>query len=889
MASQKLPGPEWFTTPQGSDAPKGLAREASIRRPCRVNFYECESDDYVECRVRLLLDSQNPRLVISVGPQGDGSPGAQLVFTVESNTFTLGVEKPGDTLYQTIKDARKRMPRLFEGFPTTSLYLVKLHGAPIQTGQSWRLEGEARSNWEKLSQWANQHRNMLVWKKWLPSHKNFEQINSWFSVLQSKVAAVPGGRAAFWAYTATKPAQLPDGSEGRRPELTWLRMTGDNRESREEYCKWIPSDPFFCNELERQWRLVEGTRIERDAQYWSITRTFSLKRHHRFMMEHDEPSSCFVHVKVQRAVDGEHQFMIPCIKPSITAKLAFVDSDTKEVQDTDLQYSGIFVQRQTTCDFVIAMSEPPEISPQGRFIVVVADPDSEPNLQSIDRQIDALKEAGTTMVYGDMESQLGQGYSLHNTIMARGEELNPHSAGYFELSIHQLSSLDRPTQEMRLAYILQKFPLSESQRRAFDRSIYHICAGVHLIQGPPGTGKTRTASVIILALACLHVRVLLAAGSNKGVDNLAAAVLRELDNDPTLSDWCDGQLVRLRSPSYQISSLRAKSALHTVSKEHRDNLSKDEEDLLRVQMDSLVLAHAEGDPESELHSQLLKLLSFDETRGLTQKSSEQLSDCLDKLSIAELSRSRIVATTLTNAYQEILQHPDSFQPDVLVCDESSQCLEGDHMIAMTIPSIRAVIFLGDPDLRPPPLISEHGRNECALYLKRSLMERLYTAGYPCTVLSTDYRSNAQTPNHGNREGYHKKARTVEQPVNFGGVRAHDQNRRAPQPLPPKPPVTDPSRSRAESSIVRRRSGSPTGSSTDYRNRSDDLRDRAMTSTREKEERIAMLEMEQAQNDVDLAQKDVDLAQARRRLVDLQLRMARRELEQDRERERESSG
>ncbi|KAJ9291946.1 hypothetical protein DTO021C3_386 [Paecilomyces variotii] len=147
---------------------------------------------------------------------------------------------------------------------------------------------------------------------------------------------------------------------------------------------------------------------------------------------------------------------------------------------------------------------------------------------------------------------------------------------------------------------------------------------------------------------------------------------------------------------------------------------------------------------------------------------------------------------------------------------------------MTIPSIRAVISLGDPDLRPRTLRSEHGRNECALYLKRSLMERLYAAGYPCTVLTTDYRSHAQSLDLRNREGYRKKARTVEQPVNFGSVRAHDQDRRVPQPLPPKPPVTDPSRSRAESSIVRRRSGSPTGSSTDYRNRSDDLRDRAMT-------------------------------------------------------------
>jgi superfamily I DNA and/or RNA helicase len=87
----------------------------------------------------------------------------------------------------------------------------------------------------------------------------------------------------------------------------------------------------------------------------------------------------------------------------------------------------------------------------------------------------------------------------------------------------------------------------------------------------------------------------------------------------------------------------------------------------------------------------------------------------------------------------VLQVPGAFDPDFLVCDESGQCLEGDHMIAMTMPSIKAVILIGDQEQLPPTVVTEHSNNEGAEYLKRSLMERLCSAGYPTTMLSINYR------------------------------------------------------------------------------------------------------------------------------------------------------
>ena len=125
----------------------------------------------------------------------------------------------------------------------------------------------------------------------------------------------------------------------------------------------------------------------------------------------------------------------------------------------------------------------------------------------------------------------------------------------FELDIRQMSSVPEKTQEERLEYILRNFDLDQAQQEAFDKSIFAIRAGISLIQGPPGTGKARVALVIILALVVLNLRVLLAAGSNKAVDNLAAAVANAMSSHPKLARSCVS-LVRFKTPSYQLSVLQ---------------------------------------------------------------------------------------------------------------------------------------------------------------------------------------------------------------------------------------------------------------------------------------------------------------------------------------------
>ncbi|KAN0081110.1 P-loop containing nucleoside triphosphate hydrolase protein [Elaphomyces granulatus] len=359
----------------------------------------------------------------------------------------------------------------------------------------------------------------------------------------------------------------------------------------------------------------------------------------------------------------------------------------------------------------------------------------------IEQQIHALEKAGHIRVHGDQPGHHGEGYSLHRTILAHGTELDPRSEHYFELDIYKMSSVPEVEKRKRLGHILQKFPLDKTQRAAFNKSTSAICAGVHLIQGPPGTGKTRTALVIILALASLNLRVLLAAGSNKGVDNLAIAVANAIQSDSFLRNWC-GQLVRFQTRTRQMAVLRANSASTRFPGRATSEVRGPQAVLEFHQMHHLVKQHAESNfHEDKDCREYLDLLRRDSERGLNVETNKMLQTRHDRISRQVLSESKIVANTLSNSAQEMLHHPGAFDPDFLVCDEAGQCLEGDHMIAMTMPSIKAVILIGDQEQLPPTVVTEHSNNEGADYLKRSLMERLCSAGYPTTMLSINYRNH----------------------------------------------------------------------------------------------------------------------------------------------------
>jgi hypothetical protein len=83
----------------------------------------------------------------------------------------------------------------------------------------------------------------------------------------------------------------------------------------------------------------------------------------------------------------------------------------------------------------------------------------------IEQQIHALEQAGHILVHGDQPGHHGEGYSLHRTILSHGTKLDPRSEHYFELDIYKMSSVPEVEKRKRLAHILRKFPLDQTQRQ----------------------------------------------------------------------------------------------------------------------------------------------------------------------------------------------------------------------------------------------------------------------------------------------------------------------------------------------------------------------------------------------------------------------------------------
>jgi hypothetical protein len=609
----RLPNQDWFREPQGADCPEKLFVSAKQSRPCRATFIGTDFNGYLECRMRLILDSQQPRVILSIAnDMGAINHGGHLVYTAQDNDFHMGIEKPGNAAAEEIRQLKSRgkHPEWFEGKGLVSFVRIQPRKPAVQVGAPWMLEGEKLNTWTRLHKHATAATQIYLWSTWetSPGYAVVEKIHSWMRVLQhlvhSNTAKDSGEPQALWAYRSE--ARNSNNRYSRRPELPWLRSAKDG-----SYCQWVPADPSFYDEHERRGRLLEASRAEWEGQRRAIVDVFNYQRVHQawFYRVPGTTNDFFVHVKVMSDTE-EGVLVVPELAEQTEVRFRLAPEGNEPTTDM----KGVVVDLETTADFVMLAQRVyrsfDESTPQ-RVLASI-----EPNLMPIENQIQALEEAGNVLVHGDQPEHHGEGYSLRRTILAHGAELDPKSEHFFELDIYKMSSIPEALKEKRLRYILSKFPLDEAQREAFNKSTSAICVGVHLIQGPPGTGKTRTALVIILALASLNLRVMLAAGSNKGVDNLAIAVAKAIQSDEFLKSWC-GRLVRFKTRACQMAVLRAKSALPGRA---TGEVRGPEAVLEPHQMHHLVKQYAESNCDEDKDCrEYLDLLRRDSERATSQR------------------------------------------------------------------------------------------------------------------------------------------------------------------------------------------------------------------------------------------------------------------------------
>ncbi|RHZ74961.1 hypothetical protein CDV55_109139 [Aspergillus turcosus] len=511
--------------------------------------------------------------------------------------------------------------------------------------------------------WIAGAEGIFILQKFDTNFKTVPDTIQWLTVLGDLCVKDCGDAPgkAFWWYRRNAPK---DG-EGRSPPMPWL-FKKDEDPSNRQYTQLDPHDAYFIDDDDRRYRLVEASRIEKDTQYRLVAHVFDPSRRHRAWYTPAQTKtlqhSFFVHIKLQ-AEDGETEVNVPQLAEMTEVKFE-VAVEGRTYLKTDLNQKGVVVETHSSGDLVLLVKgHIPQHRGEVEIVTFV-----KPNTMPIDEQIDALGE-------------------VSRFLLAHGVELDPASEFYFVLDARKMSKLSSQLQDERIAYIEEIFPLDEAQQRAFSESTFEITCGVNLIQGPPGTGKTRTAMVIILMLMALNLKVLLVAGSNKGVDNLAESVVAALNEHPRLRQWC-GQFIRFRTPTYQLAQVRIDSVnsnrvrLGALGKEGSANRI-----LEPVQMHNVVQRYAEENAESDRDCRkFLDMVSMDKVSHLGKNSSKELRNAYEKCVMSVLQRSKVVATTLSNASQELLRH-SGFEPDFVISDEAGQCLEGDHCIALTMPAI----------------------------------------------------------------------------------------------------------------------------------------------------------------------------------------------------------
>ncbi|OGM48566.1 hypothetical protein ABOM_002485 [Aspergillus bombycis] len=453
--------------------------------------------------------------------------------------------------------------------------------------------------------------------------------------------------------------------------MPWLWTKPDA--GHQEYVNWDPVDPFFIDDSERRYRLITASSRERETQRNVITQVFNPGLGHTAFCTTDGIGrGALVHIKL--CTPSENSVNLPELPENTEVKFQVAQQD-RTYEEGDLLMKGRLVEVESSADLVIATeSFGTEVKPSVNFQIVTV---VQPNTMPIDDQLNALNEVTNVTVY--------------------------ESPYYFVLDFKSVSPLESHLQEERLGHIRRLFPLDDVQLQAFVNSTSRVTCGVSLNQGPPGTGKTRTAVAIILALTALRIKVLVVAGSNKTVDNLLESLVTAAARDALLRAWCD-QFVRFGTPAYQLSQIRAKSASDPIARLRAQadatNDNQANPTLEKVQAHNLVVAHAQQNPDDKHCKSLLEYMAIDKEKGLSRDGTKKLRSSYENTLLGYFEGCIVVATTLSNASHDVLRLPN-FKPAFIVSDEAGQCLEGDHCIALTMPSVRGVVLIGDPDQLSP--------------------------------------------------------------------------------------------------------------------------------------------------------------------------------------------
>ncbi|KAJ5947740.1 P-loop containing nucleoside triphosphate hydrolase protein [Penicillium verhagenii] len=706
----------------GADTPADLSRYLLEWHAGHITIAE----KTIKGKIRLTLDTQEPRVEFT--PFENHAHG-QIIFTAAKTTPSIQLfnqqdlgSSPNLAFFEQHASIMDSIELNLEKCDLLA-FEFKTHETPPMPASEREppADKNAWEIWKFLNDlpWTDQI--VLLWLQLdAKHHDKITRIkNSYTSAMD-----VVKSEGSHWYL---KKVELAPG-KARRPARPW--SFNPDGKHRDKYGDILCRDSFFIDSADYQAHLLEGTRNDCHIQESAIKDVFHIGVQHLCRFERIIPRVWNVFVRIRANV-----------KP-VLSELTRVRFDNPQsgAVEKSLRYDGQIVDCQSNSKGDITILSMSNIPSHFHNKEMPMDLMVGANVAPAHDQMKYLEDAWKIKVVGDQPSGWQKGFSLHKTLLAHGREMDTCNPGYFQLNMMQSNQLSASEVDTRIQRILDLAKLDQCQLDAFRASTSRIPGGLQLIQGPPGTGKTKTATSIILAHALVGHKVLLTAGSNKAVENLTNGVFKVIKSNVDIEKLV-GDIVRFRTPAYCMSVIRNKSK-NTNPIARVSELSSTEKELDSCQLYTLVQRFAENNPDDPYCKAFNECSALDIEEGLNSNAASILKNSMEFImgKILRLAKTNIVASTFGSIAQDLIRL--NFHPDVLVSDESGQCLEAEHVIGMSLESLKAVILIGDPDQLAPTVMTGGDHNEYAGYLKRPLMTRLKAAGYPLALLRTNYRCHS---------------------------------------------------------------------------------------------------------------------------------------------------
>ncbi|KAI9878183.1 MAG: hypothetical protein M1830_001618 [Pleopsidium flavum] len=755
----------------GVDKPK-IDQKPQTPRICRVLIWGRNGENSISgafegkgpMRVSYDLSSQMPLIILTIeqGPWKVDLSYDNTLFSIfgvhENDAVEKSVRKAKDAMHLDVRQREQRQLTMVhiqaktdQGVPSPVSPVVK-HNHPSRLTGAQRQLFEALIGAKGVSIFRVQHHGVVeLFRFYRGIQQAREELTGegipatdyWHYTREKGYSDVPGERLKALDKGVTLDPTPP---YWMATELNYT-PSEQNRKVPVVWGKYPPKSSFH-NMHEYEMIMGAAARHEREQVKHDLLNLFESKTPHRSrfnnVVDSNTNSLAWIHVDINTEDEGRK-----VIPPSGTRVRVSFWQEGVEAREKD-DWRGLTMDVSTTADFAI-LAEAPSAgrwSEGVKRVTLKADIDS----TSMNRMIQRMQDAVTFEPEPLPEDDECGRFDLHATLLAHGPSFDKDHCKFVNL-FKLVSPNERDEGARRYGRVLDMFKLDHFQLMAFNASTMQLVAGLAVIQGAPGTGKTRVNACIAIALASVGIKVLVTAASNNGAEALLGKIVDALEENEQLKEWLD--IVHFQTPNTTADiavsqdptapkpgRLEATAALRVGL----HGKSDDEQDprLVKYSMAAKVFRYAEQNRGSDADCKEWWRLRNNiavKSRNAKDKDYGEFLDVNEKLSKVVLRRPKmtIVASTLNNTSHKVLRE-NGYEPKLLMVDEAGQSLELDNVIAMTLPSLRAVVLTGDQKQLSPTVLSALGpRNPYAKQLATSLFARLIVQSFPFCMLQINYR------------------------------------------------------------------------------------------------------------------------------------------------------